>query len=313
MAESTSAAGQGDTPLGFAFAAAAYIFWGFLPFYMKWVAHIPATEVVAHRIVWSLPIAAAVLLATGRFADLRHVFRSPRTLGMAMVTAALLSVNWGLYVWAVGVGRVLDAALGYYINPLITVALGAFLLGERLNRFQLAAMALAGIGVAIMTLAAGGLPLVSIGLALSWALYSLSRKTLPIDSSQGFFLEALLLTLPSLVWIAWVEHSGAGHFGDTGTGDIALLLGLGFVTAVPLLVFAKGAKLLRLSTIGIMQYIAPGLVFLIAVFWFHEPFGLYKAVAFGFIWLSVFLFSYGIFAKSRRGQRPMALANQKEG
>ncbi len=313
MADIPAPIERGDTGRGFLLALAAYVFWGFLPLYMKSVAHIPATEVVAHRVVWSLPIATVVLLFSGRFTDLRHIFRSPRAIGMAMVTAALLSINWGLYVWAVGHGRALDAALGYYINPLLTVAMGAFFLGERLNRPQIAAMFLAVVAVAILTWEAGGLPLLSIGLATSWGLYALSRKTLPIDSSQGFFLEALLLTVPAIGWILWTERSGIGHFGDTGAADVALLLGLGLVTAIPLLVYAKGAKLLRLSTIGIMQYIAPGIVFLIAVFWFREPFGLYKAIAFGFIWLSLLLFSYGMFARSPRGTRHMALADQKEG
>ncbi len=184
---------------GFLFALSAYLLWGFLPFYMKAVAHIPAPEVVAHRIVWSVPIAGAVLLLLGRTADVKAAFRSPRTLLMAALTASLITVNWGIYVWAIAADRAVETALGYYINPLVIVAMGAVLLGEKLSRLQIAAVALAAVAVLALTFDGGGLPWVSLALAISFALYAFLRKTLPVGPSQGFFLEVLILSVPRSV------------------------------------------------------------------------------------------------------------------
>jgi chloramphenicol-sensitive protein RarD len=291
---------SGDTSRGFFFALSAYLLWGFLPLYMKALAHIPAAEVVAHRIVWSVPIAGAVLLWLRRTGDIRVAVKSRRTLAMACLTASVLTVNWGLYVWAIGNDRTLEAALGYYINPLFSVFLGAVVLGEALSRAQMAAIALAVVAVAILTWESGGLPLVSLGIATSWGFYALFKKTLPIGPAQGFFLEILILCLPCIGYILWLETRGQGHFGETGAADVWLLLASGLVTAVPLILYANGAKLLRLSTIGIMQYIAPTIVFVIAVFVFHEPFSTLRAVAFGFIWAALIVYSWSMYSKSRR-------------
>ncbi|MBW9066057.1 EamA family transporter RarD [Rhizobium herbae] len=298
-AEKTPVVQNGDSPRGFAFALTAYLLWGFLPFFMKAVAHIPAFEVVAHRIVWSLPLAGAVLVLLGRTDDIRMALRSPRMLKMAMVTAFLVTINWGIYVWAIGAGRALETALGYYINPLFSIFLGAVLLKEKLNPAQIVAIVLAAIAVVVLAFDAGGLPWVSIGLALSWGFYAFFRKTLPVGPNQGFFLEVLLLSVPALGYIAYLEASGQGHFFDTGLADVALLMTSGVVTAVPLMIYANGAKLLRLSTIGIMQYIAPTMIFLIAVFVFHEPFGTPKLIAFILIWAALAVYSTSMLMESR--------------
>jgi chloramphenicol-sensitive protein RarD len=284
---------------GFLFALSAYLLWGFLPFYMKAVAHIPAAEVVAHRIIWSVPIAGALLIWLGRTADIKAALRSPRTLAMGGLTAALITVNWGVYVWAIAADRALETALGYYINPLFSVFLGAVLLGEKLSRAQVAAIALAVAAVALLTWEAGGLPWVSIALALSWGFYAFFKKTLPIGPAQGFFLEILVLSIPAIGYIGWLGASGAGHFGRTGAADIWLLLGCGLITAVPLILYANGAKLLRLSTIGIMQYIAPTMIFVIAIFIFHEPFSSTRAIAFAMIWAALALYSWSMFFPGR--------------
>ncbi|WP_353645983.1 EamA family transporter RarD [Mesorhizobium sp. WSM2239] len=286
---------------GFLFALSAYLLWGFLPFYMKAVAHIPATEVVAHRVIWSVPVAGALLIWMGRTADIKMALRSPRTLAMGGLTAALITVNWGVYVWAIGADRALETALGYYINPLFSVFLGAVLLGEKLSRAQIAAIALAVAAVALLTWEAGGLPWVSIALALSWGFYAFFKKTLPIGPAQGFFLEILVLSIPAIAYIGWLGASGAGHFGRTGAVDIWLLLGCGLVTAVPLILYANGAKLLRLSTIGIMQYIAPTMIFVIAIFIFQEPFSSTRAIAFAMIWSALAIYSWSMFFR-----RPVA-------
>lgn len=290
---STEARG-GSATRGFLFALGAYLFWGVQPLFMKLVAHIPAAEVVAHRIVWSVPIAGVVLLLLGRTADLKSALRSPRMLLMAAITAALITVNWGIYVWAIAADRAVETALGYYINPLMTVALGVLLLGERFSKAQMLAVGLAVLAVVVLTVEAGGLPWVSLSLALSFAVYGYLRKTLPIGPSQGFFLEVLILCLPALAYIVWLQARGEGHFVPSAPRDIVLLLLCGPVTATPLLLYAFGAKLLRLSTIGLMQYIAPSMVLLIAIFVFGEPFDATRAVAFGLIWLALVIYTWSL-------------------
>ena len=301
-----------DTPRGFAFALTAYLLWGFLPLYMKAVNHIPALEVVAHRVIWSVPIAAVVLIWLGRTQDIRAAFRSPRTMGMALITAALITVNWLIYVWSVGAGRAVETALGYYINPLFSIFLGAVLLRERLDGRQKTAILLAVAAVGLLALETGGLPWVSVGLALTWGLYAFFKKSLPVGPNQGFFLEVLILTIPAIGFVAYTEFNGTGHFGRTGMTDVWLLLGCGLVTAVPLMIYANGAKLLRLSTIGIMQYIAPTMIFFIAVFIFKEPFGPYKLAAFVLIWIALAIYTSSLL-RSRKARQAIAAAALKSG
>ena len=285
---------------GFAFAFTAYLLWGFLPFYMKAVAHISPYEVVAHRVLWSVPITAAIVVAQGGFSSFLTVFRQPRTLAMALLTASLISVNWAIYVWAIGSGRALESALGYFINPLVNVALGTIFLGERLNRAQMFAVALAIFGVGLMTVESGGLPWVSLALALSFGVYGYLKKTLPIGPTHGFLLEVVLISPLALAYIGWLAATGSGHFAGTGattTGsDTLLLAASGLVTAVPLILFVYGARLLRYSTIGLMQYIAPSMIFITAVFVFHEPFSAGKLVAFMFIWAALVVYTATMFS-----------------
>ena len=280
---------------GFLLALGAYLLWGLLPFYMKAVAHLPLIEVIAHRIVWSVPIAACVLVWAGRTADFKAAIRSPRSIGMAALTATLISINWAIYVWAISVDRTVETALGYYINPLVVIVVGALVLGDKLDRLQIAAVALAAVAVAVLTVDAGKLPWVSLALAFSFAAYGFFRKTLPIGPSQGFLLEVLLLSVPALGYIIFLIANGQDHFISSNGTDTALLIGCGPVTSVPLLLFAFGAKLLRLSTIGIMQYIAPTMVFLIAVLAFDEPFGTTQAIAFALIWTALAMYSWSMF------------------
>ncbi|MCT8329200.1 EamA family transporter RarD [Albidovulum sediminis] len=289
----------GDTLPGFLFALAAYVLWGFLPIYMKALAHIPPVEVIPHRVIWSVPIAGAVLIATGRTADLMRALATPRMIGMAALAAALVSLNWGIYVWAIGSGHALDAALGYYINPLFSIFLGAVLLGERLSRAQWAAIALAALAVLILTLEAGRLPVVALALTLTWGCYAFLKRRLPIGPNQGFMLEVLLLTPPALAYMVWLGLTGQGHFLMGSTFDTAMLLGCGLVTAVPLILYANGAKGLTLSTIAIMQYIAPTMIFLTAVFIFGEPFDTIRAVTFALIWAALVIYSAAMLPRRR--------------
>ncbi len=290
-----------DTVSGFFFALTAYLLWGFLPLYMKAMAHIPPAEVIAHRVIWSVPIAVAVIAVLGRTADLSRALRSPRMLGMAALTAALISVNWGIYVWAIGSGHALDAALGYYINPLFSIFLGAVLLRERMRPAQLAAVGLAAVAVGVLTWEAGRLPLVALGLTLSWGAYAYLKKWLPIGPNQGFTLEVLILLPAAIAYVGWLGATGAGHFMAGVGWDTALLFGCGVVTAGPLMIYANGAKRLRLSTIAIMQYIAPTMIFITAVFVFDEAFSTVKLAAFALIWVALVVYSVSMLRGRQAG------------
>lgn len=291
-----------DTPQGFAFAVSAYFLWGFLPIYMKSLADVSPLEVLAHRVVWSIPIAAVVLIALGRTKDLRAALASPRMLAMGAVTAALISANWGIYIWSIVSGNALEAALGYYINPLFSVFLGAVLLGERLDKIKWASIALALSAVVILTVESGSIPIVALALTGTWGFYAYFKRSLPIGPNQGFLLEVLLLSVPAAGFIAYLAYSGTGHFMVGNAVNCWLLVGCGAVTAVPLMLYANGAKLLRLSTIGMLQYIAPTMIFLIAVFVFGEQFGRARMIAFPMIWCALALYSYALWKEARRAR-----------
>ncbi|MEM6898124.1 MAG: EamA family transporter RarD, partial [Pseudomonadota bacterium] len=255
----------------------------------------------AHRIIWSLPVAGGVLIALGRTDTLRAALRDPRALAMAAGTATLISINWAVYVYAIASGQAVQAALGYYINPLFSVLIGAVFLRERLDALQWAAIALACCAVAVLTIDAGEVPLIALVLMLSFGFYALAKKQLPIGPNQGFLLEVLILSPPALGYVIWLEASGTGAF-FAAPSTTALLLGCGVVTAVPLMLYANGAKRLKLSTIGILQYIAPTMILAIAVFAFGEPFGQARAVAFPMIWLALVLYSVSLFKGVRRAR-----------
>ncbi len=287
-----------DTPKGLALAVTAYVLWGFLPLYMKAMAHIGPIEIVAHRIIWSVPVAGLLLIALGRTGDLKAALRNPKMLGMAALTAALISVNWAIYVWAIASGNALDAALGYYINPLFSIALGALLLREPLNRTQLVAVALAALGVLVLVLQAGRVPWAALGLMITWGFYAFFKRSLPIGPNQGFLLEVLILLVPALTYVTWLGAQGTGHFGGVAS-DTLLLAGAGIVTAVPLLVYANGAKLVRLSTMGILQYIAPTMIFVTAVTLFGERIDQARMIAFPLIWAALVVYSVPMIRQMR--------------
>jgi chloramphenicol-sensitive protein RarD len=297
-----------DTPRGFAFALAAYLLWGFLPFYMKAVGHIPALEVVAHRVVWSVPIAAVVLIWLGRTQDIRAAFRisADHGHGADYCGADHCELEHLCLVDRCRPGN-RDCARLLYQSSVFDFP-GAVLLKESLDGRQKAAIALAIVAVALLAYESGGVPWVSVGLALSWGFYAFFKKSLPVGPNQGFFLEVLILTPPAIGFILYTQMAGTGHFGSTGMVDVMLLLGCGLVTAVPLMIYANGAKLLRLSTIGIMQYIAPTMIFVIAVFVFKEPFGPYKMAAFVLIWTALAIYSSSLL-RSRKARRAAAFTS----
>jgi len=283
-----------DTLRGFAFALSAYLLWGFLPLYLKAMSHIPVEEVLAHRVLWSVPVAGLILIGLGRTAEIGRALRDPNALMMGCLTATLVSINWGTYVWTIAAGRALDGALGYYINPIFSVFLGAILLGERLAKLQWAAVGLAAAGVTVLTYANGSLPWPALVLTVSWGFYAYFKRSLPIGPNQGFLLEVLILSPVALAYLIWSATQGGGHFLPIGS-DTLLLLGCGVVTAVPLMLYANGAKGLRLASIGIMQFITPTMIMLIAVFVFKEPFGDARTIAFPMIWAALGLYTLAMF------------------
>jgi chloramphenicol-sensitive protein RarD len=291
---------DGGAARGAVFAGVAcYTLWGVLPLYLHAVAAAgPAPlEVIAHRALWSVPWAGLLVLVAGQVRQCAEVLRSPRILGLLVVSALLIALNWTLYVWAVAHGRLLEGSLGYYINPLMNMALGAVLFRERLDAVGWGAIALAVIGVGVQTLALGHPPYISIVLALTFATYGLIRKQVSAEAQTGLFVECLVLAPLSLGYILWLEGHGGGHFGAHLQPTVLLLLA-GPVTVVPLMLFAWAARRLPLSTIGFLQFIGPTLQFLIGVEG-GESLTTARAISFGFIWAGVLLFAFGAWRKTR--------------
>ncbi|NDV86667.1 EamA family transporter RarD [Aurantimonas aggregata] len=300
-------AGDSAQRRGFTYALGAYAIWGLiLPIYMKLLENVSPLEIVGHRVVWAIPFALLILWWQGLLGGVWRHFTDLRTLALATVTAMLISVNWGTYVYAIVSGHAIEAALGYYINPLVNVLLGALVLGERPNRTQSVAIGLASIGVAILTFKAGGLPWISLILAVTFGTYGLLRKMVPVGASEGFFLEVAILALPCLLLIAFLPTEG--HFLGNGW-ETVMLVGAGPLTAIPLILYASGARLLHYSTIGILQYSVPTLIFLTAVFVFGEPFSAWQLVAFAFIWAALILYTVALF-RSTRAERWARQARQ---
>ncbi|MER0237955.1 EamA family transporter RarD [Fulvimarina sp. MAC8] len=289
-----------DMRRGLFLALGAYAIWGLvLPLYMKTLNHVSPFEIVAHRILWAVPFAALLLVYQGRLKPTIGYLGDLKTFALAATTATLISVNWGVYVYAIISNQAIDAALGYYINPLINVALGAIVLRERPTRLQGVAIGLAIVGVAIMTFKAGGLPWIALVLACSFGTYGLLRKTVKVDATEGFFLEVAILTPVAIAALFLVPEL---HFGGDPTETILLVLA-GIITAVPLILFAAGARLLHFATIGVLQYTVPTLLFLTAVFLFDEPFSLWQLVAFAFIWAALILYTITLFRQARAESR----------
>lgn len=281
---------------GVLFALGAYLSWGLFPLYFRQIAGIPALQIVAHRTLWSLVFVMGVLLLTGRLRWLRDV--SAATWRRFALSALLIAINWLTYVWAVGHGHVLDASLGYFINPLVNVALGFLVLHERPRPIQWLAVGLAAFGVLWLTVTAGRLPWVALVLALSFGVYGLMRKTATLGALEGLTLETLILAPLAGVGLLWWSQSGA-MAGQT-VSDWGWLLGTGPVTAGSLLLFAAGARRIPLATLGLIQYVSPSLQFLLGVFLFHEPMDASRLVAFGCIWGALAVYSAESLWQNRR-------------
>ncbi len=271
-------------------AALAYIIWGLFPLYFHQLREVPALEVVMHRSVWSLAFIVLVLLYQRRWAWLINVLQQPRKLAIFGTSALLLSSNWLLYVWAVNNGRVLEASLGYFINPLFNVLLGVLVLRERPRPLQWAAVGVAGLGVLWLGVAAGAPPWISLALAASFGLYGLLKKTAPLGALEGLALETLLLAPLAVPALAWMSTHG-GTLANATPSTWAWLLAAGPLTAVPLLLFAYGAQRIQLGTLGLLQYLGPSLQFALGVWVFHEPLHHNRLAGFALIWLALLIYS----------------------
>ncbi|NHK26765.1 EamA family transporter RarD [Parvularcula flava] len=291
-----------DVRTGLIAGLAAYTMWGFLPIYFKVLGPVAATEVLAHRIIWAVPVGALILTFRNQWPEVRKAFSDWRALRGMGITAAFIAVNWGVYIWTVQTDRIFQASLGYYINPLMFVLVGVFVNREVLRRGQIAAVALAAIGVSVLTIYGGVFPWISFVLAISFTFYGYLRKTVQIGAMPGLFIETIWLVLPAIAFWLWLEMQGTSAFTPDAPGTIGLLLLAGPLTVIPLLFFAISARRLRLSTIGFMQFLGPTLQFCVGLY-YGETFTTAHAICFGFIWVAVIVFSLDALAAGRRPKR----------
>jgi chloramphenicol-sensitive protein RarD len=287
---------------GVGFGFGAYFIWGLFPLYWKPLFAVSPLEILCHRVLWSALLLVGLVSYLGQGHAVRQALRQPRVLGLFAASALCLSLNWLLYIWAVGHGQVLESSLGYFITPLMNVLLGALVLGERLGRLQTAAVALAAAGVAWLTLLVGAFPWVALGLAVSFSLYGLLRKTAALASLEGLTLETLMLCPLALAGLAWFGIRGSSGFISGAPLQQLLLAGSGVVTTIPLLMFAGAARRLKLATIGLIQYISPTLQFMLGLWVFHEPFDSKRLGGFVLIWIALALYSAAGLYQYRRAR-----------
>ena len=283
---------------GLLFGVSAYIIWGLLPLYWKLVEEAGAYEILAHRGIWSLLICVSLLALRKQLKSAYEMVRSSRTFSLLFLASGLLTINWGVYIWSVTVNRVVEAALGYYITPLINVTFGVLLLREKLRPAQWIAVALAAAGVVILTLGYGSLPWIALVLAISWGSYSLIKKSLNLGALETLTLETLFAFLPNLVFLLIIQGNGSAEFGSTWTISI-LLFGAGAATVIPLLLFNGSTTRLPLSTVGLLQYITPTIMFFIGIFINDEDISMTKVLGFAFIWLALAVLSRDLYRSSR--------------
>jgi chloramphenicol-sensitive protein RarD len=284
---------------GLVYGVLAYGLWGVVPLFWRLLLSVPPIELLAHRVFWGLGAFGVLAAGTGQLGAVRAGFADRRTIQVMALSGALLAVNWGTFILAVATQHLLDASLGYFINPLVSVALGTVVLGERLRRLQWIALALAATGVIMLTARVGHLPWIALVLATTFGIYGLVRKTAAVNSLVGSTLETALMFPLALVYLGILAASGTGSLGHASLTIQVLLVATGVITAVPLLLFTSAARRLRLSTLGFLQYLAPTLQFLLAVLVFHEPFVPIQGVAFALIWTALVVFSVDAIRQSR--------------
>lgn len=290
-----------DTRRGFIATFAVFVLWGLVPLYWHLLKAVPSFQIIAHRIIWSAVLVIGGLLWVSRLDWWHAVAAQPRRLAILAVSSVAIAFNWGLYIWAINAGHVIESSLGYFINPLVSVLLGVVVMKERLRGLQWLAVGCAVVGVAWITVDAGRPPWISLGLAFSFGLYGLLRKLVEVEAVAGLAVESAYLFLPALAFAVWSEfgHGGAFLHGWGWRNDLLLIIG-GAVTAVPLIGFAYGVRRIPLSMVGILQYVTPTLQLLLGVWFFHEPFDSHRAIGFCAIWIGLAIFVGESFYRSRR-------------
>lgn len=286
--------------LGLVYGTLSYIIWGFFPLYFKILEDVSPMHMLTQRIAWSVPTGLLLLMLAGRMRDLIAIFRNLKTLGWLALSGGLMGINWLIYIWAVQNERVLEGSLGYFINPLFSFVLAAIFFGERFSKLQMIAILLAGIGVLNQAIVVGQFPWVALSLCITFGIYGAIRKKIIVDSRAGFLLEVLLMFPFALAYLAYAWSQGAPLIAETRYESLLISLS-GVLTAAPLILFALGAKRLRLSTIAILQYVGPTIQFMLGLY-FGEAFTPAHAVTFGCIWLGVVLFSYGAIQNERKAK-----------
>jgi chloramphenicol-sensitive protein RarD len=276
---------------GMRYAIGAYISWGVLPIYWKWLHHVPALQLISHRILWSFLALVVVILLTHQWKEFRQAVFAPRVLRLYTAAALLIGVNWLTYVWAVNAGHIVETSLGYFINPLLSVLMGVIFLREHLRPRQWVPLGLAAAGVLYLTFAYGSLPWIALTLAVSFGVYGLVKKIAPLGSLYGLTLETGILLIPAFCYLLYSDTRGSGAFLHTGTSSDFLMIGAGLVTTIPLLMFASAAQRISLSLVGILQYIAPTLQLLVGVIIYKEPFTHIQFIGYGIIWVALILFA----------------------
>ncbi|WP_110517838.1 EamA family transporter RarD [Herpetosiphon llansteffanensis] len=291
---------------GILYAAGAYACWGFFPLYWKMLSSVPALEILAHRMAWSLVFVGFLVLVRGQLGQFLQVLRNRRTVLIYATSALLLGINWYVYIWAVNANHVVESSLGYFINPLVNVALGMLFLGERVRRWQGIAIGLATIGVVYLSVALGVLPWIALALAFSFGFYGLIRKTAALDSLHGLALETVVFFGPAAGYLLWLETQGKAAFGHQSWTVTLLLAGAGVVTAIPLLLFASGARQIPMTTLGLLQYINPTMQFSLGVLLYHEPISGAKLIGFAIIWIALALYSLESYLHRGQPLKPAA-------
>ena len=289
---------------GILFGIGAYTLWGILPIYWKLLHNVPALQLLGHRIGWSFLLLMAVILVTRQWADFRSTL-TKRTFLIYSAAAILIGINWLTYVWAVNAGFIIETSLGYFINPLLSVLMGVIILREKLRPAQWIPICLAAAGVVYLTVTYQQLPLIALTLAFSFAFYGLVKKIAPLSSVYGLTLETGILFLPALIYLVGMEFNGTGAFLHTSPTTDLLLFAAGAVTTIPLLMFASAARQIPLTMIGVLQYIAPTLQFLIGVFIYKEPFDRTHLIGFGIIWIALIIFWVESYLAHRPATEPI--------
>ncbi|MFG3284746.1 EamA family transporter RarD [Streptomyces sp. NPDC048111] len=296
---------RGRARAGLLYGIGAYGMWGLVPLFWPLLKPADALEILAHRMAWSLVVVAAVLLVMRRWAWIGELVRRPRKLGLIAVAATVITVNWGLYIWSVNSGHVVEASLGYFINPLVTIAMGVLILKERLRRVQWIAVGVGAAAVVVLTVGYGQPPWISLVLAFSFATYGLVKKQVNLGGLESLAAETAVQFLPAVGYLLWLGGEGRATFTTGGPGHAALLAATGVVTAIPLVCFGGAAIRVPLSTLGLLQYLAPVFQFLLGIVYFHEEMPPERWAGFGLVWLALTLLTWDALHTTHRARRPL--------